>query len=105
MQSFATGFVISALNPINIFFWLTIYGSILSEHVVEGDTRFLWLNGCIVFTGVALWYFNVALTVHFGRRLLKPKLLRLLTFGAGLILIGYGIRCAILGTRQLMHWF
>ncbi|HET7628520.1 MAG TPA: LysE family transporter [Bacillales bacterium] len=100
-RALLVGFIIAALNPINIFFWVSIYGSILTRPVNEGDALFLWFNGGFVAIGVAVWYFNLALAAHFVRRVIRPRFLRLLNVAAACILIGYGIRSALTGTKLL----
>lgn len=101
--SFFTGFFIAGMNPINIFFWLGIYGALLSDHLKDAAPGFILLYSCAVFIGVALWNLNIALTVHFARAWLQPRFLRIFTTVAGLTLIGYGIRLGWQGLSKIIE--
>ncbi|MCP3028498.1 LysE family translocator [Halobacillus sp. A5] len=91
LKSYLTGISIAAFNPINILFWVGIYGSILSDSFHDADLTRAFLLNSAIFIGIGLWNLNLALTVHFGRTLMNPAALRLITSAASLFLLGLGL--------------
>ncbi|NDI33454.1 LysE family transporter [Chengkuizengella sediminis] len=91
MDSFLTGAFIAAFNPLNVLFWLGIYGSVLSETFNDDNKIKAFFISSAVFIGIGLWNLNLALTVHFGRKSLKPSTLKWISFVASLIILGFGL--------------
>ncbi|WP_407923558.1 LysE family translocator [Alteribacter lacisalsi] len=91
LRSYATGASIAMFNPLNILFWLGIYGSVLSDTFSDENKLRAFIISSAVFLGVGLWNLNLAFTVHFGKRLLRPGAVRGVCYGASFILIGFGL--------------
>ncbi|RBW69713.1 LysE family translocator [Bacillus taeanensis] len=92
LNSYLTGAIIAAFNPMNLLFWMGIYGSVLSTSLASSDKVQAFVNSTAVFIGIGMWNLNLAMTVHFGRLLVKPNLLKWISFFAGAVLVLYGIR-------------
>lgn len=90
-QCYLSGFTLAALNPITIFFWLGIYGSILATIMDKVQFSETLLYSSAVFMGVFLWDLFVSVSVHFSRRFLNQLAIQLLSILAGVILIGFGV--------------
>lgn len=88
--AYGAGLLIAGVNPINLIFWLGVYGSVLSERLDEMSQGNALLFSCTIFVGVALWNLLMAVTIHFGKGFLGKKGLRWITVTAGLILVAYG---------------
>ncbi|WP_173918211.1 LysE family transporter [Halobacillus sp. Marseille-Q1614] len=91
IRPYLTGLSIAAFNPLNILFWLGIYGSVLSDSLQDEDILRAFYISSAIFIGIGLWNLNLALTVHFSKTLLKPGALKLITVMASLVLISLGV--------------
>ncbi|OAS21404.1 LysE family translocator [Paenibacillus oryzisoli] len=101
VSSFRSGFIMALTNPLNILFWLGIYGSILAESVQNyGLKQVLWHTSGI-FVGILLWdvaMSTLASSFHkFGNR----TTLRMISALAGLSLIGFGMYFGYQAFKQL----
>ncbi|TPE69950.1 LysE family translocator [Halalkalibacterium halodurans] len=93
-RCFISGFLIAISNPLNIVFWVGIYGSVLTTTLTNVHSSYALLYSSFIFIGIALWDLTVATSVHFGRKFLNQKFIKWLSIGAGLVLIGFGISFA-----------
>ncbi|MCA1009168.1 LysE family translocator [Halobacillus halophilus] len=91
LRPYLTGLSIAAFNPLNILFWLGIYGSALSDTFKEDNLLKAFYISSAIFIGVGLWNLNLALTVHFSKGILKPRVLRTISVCSSLFLLGLGI--------------
>ncbi|GGF18483.1 amino acid transporter [Halobacillus andaensis] len=105
LRPYLTGISIAAFNPLNILFWLGIYGSVLSDSLQDENVlRAFYINSAI-FIGIGLWNVNLALTVHFSKSLLKPGALKLISLTASLFLIGLGVYFAFKAVVKVTAFF
>ena len=85
----AGGFLITILNPMTIAFWLGILSAALAARRREPvGIEMLYVASLAV--GCLLWVLALSVTLHFGRRFVKGRLLRAVSVLAGLVLIGFG---------------
>ncbi|ARI75838.1 LysE family translocator [Halobacillus mangrovi] len=101
-SSFIRGFLIAGTNPMNLLFWIGIYGSVLSGAFQEENLFHSFLISSLVFIGIGLWNVNLAFTIHFGRLLANPSLLKWVHGMASLVLIGFGIQFGYKGIMLVM---
>lgn len=94
IRSYLTGVSIAAFNPLNILFWLGIYGSALSDSFHDNNIIRAFFISSAVFIGIGLWNLNLALTVHFSKILLKPEIMKVISLTASLVLLGFGFHFA-----------
>ncbi|MFG6146899.1 LysE family translocator [Halobacillus sp. B23F22_1] len=105
LRPYLTGVSIAAFNPLNLLFWLGIYGSVLSDSLQdENRLRAFFINSAI-FIGIGMWNVNLAFTVHFSKSLLKPGVLKLISLAAGLFLIGLGVYFACKAAVKVSGFF
>ncbi|KGP73344.1 LysE family translocator [Pontibacillus yanchengensis] len=90
-KSFFTGFFMALSNPLNILFWLGIYGSILAKTMDQYGQSQLFIYSSGIFLGILCWDFIMALVASSLKKLRKPKILTYISVIAGLVLIGFGI--------------
>jgi len=86
-SSFASGFLITFLSPINFFMWAGIIGASVSQ-----DKTALVNSGILL--GILLSYLVISALSIFGKKLLKNNLMKWFSLVAGLFLIGYAIKLA-----------
>ncbi|MFD2627501.1 LysE family transporter [Oceanobacillus kapialis] len=90
-KSFGTGFFMAISNPLNIVFWLGIYGAVLAKtSETLGNTQILIYSSGI-FIGIMMWDVVMAGLASVFRKILTDRLLYLITITAGLSLIGFGL--------------
>ncbi|WP_163539101.1 LysE family transporter [Gracilibacillus sp. YIM 98692] len=96
INSYLTGISIAAFNPLNILFWLGVYGSILSNSFQnENIIRAFYINS-MIFIGIGLWNVTLALSIHYSKIFLKPtsKMMTVISLTASLVLLGFGFHFA-----------
>lgn len=90
-KSFRSGFFMALSNPLNILFWLGIYGSVLAKTSKSfSDIQLLIYSGGI-FIGILLWDFIMASLSSGAKRFLNPRILQIISILAGLSLVGFGL--------------
>jgi threonine/homoserine/homoserine lactone efflux protein len=90
---FASGVLITLLNPMSIALWLGLLGAELASRpraVAVAEIAYVaaLLLGCL------LWVVALSATLHCGRRLLRQGLLRAVSLAAGAGLIWFAARYA-----------
>jgi threonine/homoserine/homoserine lactone efflux protein len=104
-SSYIKGLLIAGTNPMNLIFWIGIYGSVLSGAFQEENLFHSFLISSLVFVGIGLWNVNLAFTTHFGRILANQTILKGIHFIASLVLIGFGLQFGYKGVKlALMMW-
>ena len=91
LPPFVAGFGITLLNPMTVVSWAAIGGAFFAMFAVDANIA----NGVVlassVFLGSVFWSGAVALTVHFARRLVNARALRVVSVVASLALIAFGV--------------
>ncbi|TWI57947.1 LysE family transporter [Halalkalibacter nanhaiisediminis] len=101
LKSFVSGFFIALFNPLNILFWLGIFGSILAKTVTTYDDHMLLLYCAAIFIGIIVWDVTMAGLASGMRRYLTTKLLGRISAISGLSLIGFGVYFGIQACKNL----
>jgi L-lysine exporter family protein LysE/ArgO len=100
-RSFMTGFLMAALNPMGIVYWLSV-GSALVAEAVDKVGRIgspVLVGG--VFFGIFCWVSVLSGAVHFGRRFVSERVLRWITGVSGVVVVGFAVWFAIQAVRTL----
>ncbi|MBN8193671.1 LysE family transporter [Bacillus sp. NTK074B] len=100
-KSFRTGFFMAISNPLSILFWLGIYGSVLAQTSGTYETGQLFLYSMGIFLGITLWDLTMAGVATGARKIVSPRVLRTISIGSGLILMGFGIYFGVQACRLL----
>jgi L-lysine exporter family protein LysE/ArgO len=90
-KSFFTGFLMALSNPLNILFWLGIYGSILANTMNQLGASKLLIYSTGIFLGILIWDFVMASVASSLRQIGSRKFLTYISYIAGIVLIGFGI--------------
>ena len=101
-KSFISGFLIAISNPLNIIFWIGIYGSVLTTTLNTIGTGQALLYSSAIFVGIAAWDLTVATSVNFGRKFANQRFLKWLSVIAGLVLIGFGVSFGYRAIKSLL---
>ncbi|MFD2672660.1 LysE family transporter [Marinicrinis sediminis] len=90
-KSFWAGFAMALSNPLNILFWLGIYGSVLAQTTQSfgGGQMLLYSGG--IFLGILLWDVIMAGISSTVSHLFKPGVLRGISVAAGISLLVFGL--------------
>jgi L-lysine exporter family protein LysE/ArgO len=100
-SAFVSGFLITIVNPMTIAFWLGILSASLASRA-----RGTWLMELLYIAALALgcvlWCFALALALHFGRRVARGPGLRIVSFAAGMMLVGFGLQFAWKAVREVL---
>ncbi len=91
-EAFVSGMLLSLTNPWAIAFWVSFGGSLLAVGVQSAaDLPMLFASFML---GSLLWSFVLAGLVERGRRLLSPRLFRIVSVSCGLLLAVFGVSVA-----------
>ncbi|WP_217587586.1 LysE family translocator [Lentibacillus saliphilus] len=101
-KAFRSGFLIAISNPLNIIFWLGIYGAVLAKTsgMYSHQQLLLYSSGIII--GILVWDLFMAGVASSFRRFFSTRVLYGITVGAGLMLIGFGMYFCYEGVQMLM---
>lgn len=103
IKSFLAGFGIAISNPLNIIFWIGIYGSVLTSAInTIGKEQALWYSAAI-FAGIMLWDLFMATSIHFGRKFVSHVVMKWISISAGIILISFGIYFGYQAVREIQN--
>ena len=87
-ESLFLGLMLALFNPVAVVFWLSIFANDL-DPTQPVHWKHLLLNMQIIL-GVLLWGASLSLVLEFGRRGLSTRMIKAVTFGAGLMLLYFG---------------
>jgi threonine/homoserine/homoserine lactone efflux protein len=90
-KSFISGFLIAISNPLNIVFWVGIYGSMLTNAMDKIGRQEALLYSIAIFVGITCWDLFMATIIHFGRKRLNTNVLKWVSIIAGIVLICFGL--------------
>ncbi|MBJ6360003.1 LysE family transporter [Paenibacillus sp. GCM10012307] len=88
--SFRSGFMMALMNPLNILFWLGIYGSILASSLHSAGMLTILLHSMGIFAGILLWDVVIATLASSFHRFAGPATLRFISAAAAVCLLGFG---------------
>ncbi|WP_128895565.1 LysE family transporter [Longirhabdus pacifica] len=91
LKSFRSGFLMSISNPLNIIFWLGIYGSVLAKtsHLHSSMELLIYSGG--IFVGIVLWDVFMAAISSMFKKVMSPVAIQWTSIFAGIFLIGFAV--------------
>jgi threonine/homoserine/homoserine lactone efflux protein len=96
------GFLLALINPLTIVWWLGVFGVLLGSSNEPMSLGSLLHNSTIIL-GVLVWFFCLSMMLHFGKRWISGKYLRLISVLAGLSLLGFGLHFGYLAIQILLQ--
>lgn len=103
-RSFGTGFLMAALNPMGIVYWLSVGSALVAEAVAKVGR---WGSPLLVggvFLGIFCWVSFLSTLVFYGRRFVNERVMRWVTAISGVALVGFALWFAwqaVSGVRAL----
>lgn len=91
VKAYLSGLVIALSNPLNIIFWVGIYGSVLASTLQTMTRDKVFLYSSAIFIGIIIWDLIVAGSVHFSKTFVGERFMKWFSIAAGLALIGFGL--------------
>ncbi|MFC0270851.1 LysE family translocator [Metabacillus herbersteinensis] len=89
-NAYLAGFVIALANPIGLIFWFGVFGTSLQVLTSSHSMIFSILCSFAIIIGLFLWNLNLVFTVHFSKKIMNEKVMRGMTFFAGVCLMSFG---------------
>lgn len=102
-QSLLAGFFMALLNPLNILFWLGIYGSVLAETSERLSENQLIIYSLAIIVGILLWDTLMSFLSSGARRFLSTRFIKLISLLSSLSMLGFGIYFGIQAYHALFH--
>ena len=97
---FATGIVFGLANPVGLAFWSGVGGSVVASGVT-GAQFILFFVG--FFTGAVIWCVSISVSMHWGRRWIRPIMFRWINALCGLALGYFGVRILWATAQDLLE--
>ena len=100
-RSFVTGFLIAALNPMGIVYWLSVGAALVAEAVDRVGTvgAPVLIGG--VFLGLLVWVTSLSIVAQVSRRFVTGNGMRWVTGISGVIVIGFALWFLVQGIRSI----
>ncbi len=102
-RSYITGFLMAALNPLGIVYWLSIGAALVASAVArEGRGGAPVLVGGVFF-GILVWVTVLSGMAQAGRRYVSEPVLRGVGAVGSLMLLGFAVYFGVQGVMSLDH--
>lgn len=101
-RTYIAGFLLAALNPLGIVYWLTVGAGLAAEAVTrfgEGGAPILVIG---VMLGIFFWVTGISTVAQFSRRFVTGPAMRWITGISGVLLIGFSGWFLYSGIRLVM---
>ena len=100
-RSFVTGFLIAALNPMGIVYWLSVGAALVAEAVdrVGKVGAPVLVSG--VFLGLLVWVTSLSVVAQVSRRFVTGNGMRWITGCSGVIILGFAAWFLVQGVRGI----
>jgi threonine/homoserine/homoserine lactone efflux protein len=100
-HAYLTGFLMAALNPMGIVYWLSVGSALVAEAVskVGKSGSPLLIGG--VFLGILSWVSFVAVLVRAGRRFVTGRVMQWISGFGGIVLLGFAVWFGIQALRSI----
>lgn len=100
--AFSSGFFIALTNPMNIIFWIGIYGSVLATALQTASGSETLFRSSAIFIGIAIWDLVIAGTAHFGKGFAGQRFMKWFSVAAGIVLIVFGLSFGWMAINKLI---
>lgn len=87
-SSYRNGFLV-AVSPGNIVFWLSVFGSVLSNSYHQADSGSFFIIAAGVLSGILLHDIGLLVMVSATRKVMSREMIKGFSIVAGLILVGF----------------
>ncbi|MFZ2189664.1 MAG: LysE family transporter [Candidatus Magasanikiibacteriota bacterium] len=90
-DTFWAGFLINITNPLAPIAWLGFYSIFASNPNYNTHNLNFLINLGFVILGAIIWGFVISFLAHMGKRFVNEKVMKIISFIAGCILIAFAI--------------
>jgi len=82
--------VIAAVSPSNLVFWVSVFGTVLSNTYATTETSSFAIAGMGILTGILLHDVGLLSIVSVTRKVMSPNMIEKTSIVAGILLFGFG---------------
>ncbi|MCO5216924.1 MAG: LysE family translocator [Thermomicrobiales bacterium] len=100
-RSYVTGFLMAALNPFGIVYWLTVGAGLAADAVNRFGQHAAPMLVVGVSLGIFAWVTVISTLAQISRRFVTGKAMQWITGISGGLILGYGVWFLISGLRLL----
>ncbi|OGP68892.1 MAG: hypothetical protein A2W27_06990 [Deltaproteobacteria bacterium RBG_16_44_11] len=90
-NSFVTGYVLAIASPMTIVWWTGVFGALLASQTRTSTNLAAFFSCLSILLGCFLWVLFLSCALYWGKKIINEKITRLISFVAGIFLIGFGI--------------
>ncbi|WP_249870670.1 LysE family translocator [Oceanobacillus saliphilus] len=104
ITSYRNGFLV-AISPGNIIFWLTVFGTVLTNSYDTSEPSMFLIIAAGVLTGILLHDLGLLTILAYTRKIMNRTMIKAFSIIAGLVLIGfagYFVYEFIVGMKELI---
>lgn len=92
------GFILAFVNPISVIFWFGIFAA----NTMNQTTEVPLMINFIILIGVILWGIVLSTSLHFGKIMLNPKVIKALVIIASILMMFFGIKYLLQGIQYFL---
>lgn len=92
-RSFIAGYTLAISSPMTIIWWTGVFGALMASQGPVQTSISAFLSCLSILLGCFLWVFSLAVTLHWGKKILQEKATRMISMITGLFLVGFGVYC------------
>ncbi len=101
-RSFVTGFLIAALNPMGIVYWLSVGSALVAEAVERSGAAGAPVLVGGVFLGLLVWVTALSISAQVSRRFVTGSGMQWITGASGVVILGFAAWFLVQGVRGMM---
>ncbi|MGE7214882.1 LysE family translocator [Priestia koreensis] len=90
LSSYISGFLV-AISPGNLFFWLSVFGTVLTTSFQKADSLHFLFAAIGILSGILIHDLGLMTIVAGTRKVLKPSYMKWISVFAGILLIGFSL--------------
>jgi threonine/homoserine/homoserine lactone efflux protein len=97
-----TGFLIAALNPMGIVYWLSVGSALVAEAVERSGAAGAPVLVGGVFLGLLVWVTALSITAQVSQRFVTGSGMQWITGASGVVILGFAAWFLVQGVRGMM---
>lgn len=90
-NSFATGFLLTFVHPLNLIWWIMILSPIIARESIMHSRLIAYLGGTGIIFGELAWWIILSIIASFWSKHISQKHLKLVSIISSILLIGFSI--------------
>jgi len=90
-NSYVAGYTLAFFSPMTIVWWIGVFGATLAAQTNTFHNVHAFLSCLSILLGCFLWVLFIATALHWGKKIINDKFVRLVSLIAGAFLIFFGI--------------